>query len=57
MIPSMISGFVSDYLGYKEFFIWVLISTIPAFLITWLVPLEKVEDLSLGDEVQIDESV
>jgi PAT family beta-lactamase induction signal transducer AmpG len=35
----MISGFVSDYLGYKEFFIWVLISTIPAFLITWLVPL------------------
>lgn len=43
MIPSMISGFVSDYLGYKEFFIWVLISTIPAFLITWLVPLKKVE--------------
>ena len=39
IIPSMISGFVSDYLGYKEFFIWVLISTIPAFLITWLVPL------------------
>lgn len=41
MIPSMISGFLSDYLGYKEFFIWVLISTIPAFLITWLVPLNK----------------
>ena len=39
IIPSMISGFVSDYLGYKEFFIWVLISTIPAFLITWIVPL------------------
>jgi PAT family beta-lactamase induction signal transducer AmpG len=43
MIPSMISGFVSDYLGYKEFFIWVLISTIPAFIVTWLVPLEKTE--------------
>jgi len=43
MFPSMISGFVSDYLGYKDFFIWVLISTIPAFLITWLVPLKKVE--------------
>lgn len=41
IIPSMISGFVSDYLGYKEFFIWVLISTIPAFLITWLVPLNS----------------
>jgi PAT family beta-lactamase induction signal transducer AmpG len=44
MIPSMISGFVSDYLGYKEFFIWVLVSTIPAFLITWLVPLKPVEE-------------
>ena len=44
MIPSMVSGFVSDYLGYKEFFIWVLIATIPAFLVTWLVPLKKVED-------------
>lgn len=41
MLPSMISGMVSDYLGYKEFFIWVLISTIPSFLVTWLVPLKK----------------
>lgn len=47
MIPSMISGFVSDYLGYKEFFIWVLISTIPAFLITWLVPLKKADENDL----------
>ena len=45
MIPSMVSGFVSDYLGYKEFFIWVLISTIPAFLITWLVPLATQAEL------------
>jgi PAT family beta-lactamase induction signal transducer AmpG len=44
MIPSMVSGFVSDYLGYKEFFIWVMIATIPAFLVTWLVPLQKVEE-------------
>ncbi|WP_432714571.1 MFS transporter [Pedobacter sp.] len=41
MIPSMISGWISDYLGYKEFFIWVLIATIPAFIVTWLVPLRK----------------
>ena len=43
MVPSMISGFVSDYLGYRDFFIWVLISTIPAFIITWLVPLKAPE--------------
>jgi PAT family beta-lactamase induction signal transducer AmpG len=44
MIPSMISGLVSDYLGYKEFFIWVMIATIPAFIVTWFVPLRKVAD-------------
>ncbi len=43
MIPSMISGWLSDHLGYKEFFIWVLISTIPAFLVSWWVPLRKPE--------------
>jgi len=45
MIPSMVSGIVSDYLGYKEFFIWVMIATIPAFLVTWLVPLQKVNEI------------
>lgn len=40
-LASMVSGLVSDYLGYKQFFIWVLIATIPAFLVTALVPLQK----------------
>ncbi len=44
MIPSMVSGYLSDFLGYKEFFLWVLVSTIPAFLVSWLVPLRKIED-------------
>lgn len=38
MIPGMMSGYLSDYLGYQNFFIWVLIATIPAFLVCWLVP-------------------
>ncbi|WP_317168823.1 MFS transporter [Parapedobacter sp. SGR-10] len=50
MIPSMISGLLSDYLGYKEFFIWVLIATIPAFVVTWLVPLQKPEEEILATE-------
>jgi PAT family beta-lactamase induction signal transducer AmpG len=50
MIPSMISGFVSDYLGYSAFFIWVLIATIPAFLITWLVPLKQAPDNELESQ-------
>ncbi len=38
MLPGMLSGFVSDWLGYKYFFVFVLIATIPAFIITYLVP-------------------
>lgn len=40
-IASMISGAISDYLGYAQFFIWVLVSTLPAFLVSWLVPLKQ----------------
>jgi len=43
LLPSMISGWVSDFLGYKSFFIWVMVATIPSFLITWLVPFRKTD--------------
>jgi len=43
MLPSMISGYVSDLLGYKAFFIWVLIATIPSFLITYFAPFNNAE--------------
>ncbi|WP_241330137.1 MFS transporter [Chryseobacterium arthrosphaerae] len=38
MIPGMFSGMISDWVGYKIFFVWVLIATIPAFLVTLFVP-------------------
>lgn len=38
MLPGMLSGFMSDILGYRNFFIFVLLFTIPALLITWFVP-------------------
>lgn len=47
MIPAMLSGYLSDIMGYKTFFIWVLFATIPAFLVTWLVPLKKMESEEL----------
>ncbi len=43
MIPSALSGFISDFLGYRHFFIWVMFATIPAFLVTWLVPFRVTE--------------
>ncbi len=41
MLPGMLSGYVSDVLGYKNFFIFVLLCTIPALLITWFVPFSR----------------
>ena len=38
MLPGMMSGFFSDWLGYRMFFIMVLFCTIPALLVTWFVP-------------------
>jgi PAT family beta-lactamase induction signal transducer AmpG len=43
MIPSMLSGYISDKLGYKVFFIWVLIATIPSFLVSFFVPFHNPE--------------
>ncbi len=50
MLPSMISGYVSDYLGYKTFFIWVMIATIPSFLVAWFVPFKEVEKIEASPE-------
>jgi PAT family beta-lactamase induction signal transducer AmpG len=49
MLPSMVSGYISDFLGYKHFFVWVLFATLPSFLVTWLVPFRETD---LTDTVQ-----
>lgn len=55
MIPGMLSGWVCETLGeffnkpggYEPFFIFVLIATIPAFLITYFVPFKYKGDGTL----------
>lgn len=54
MIPGMMSGWLSDVLGYHDFFIWVLVATIPAFLVTWLVPFTYADN---GDDIQKKKSI
>ncbi|AXB56886.1 MFS transporter [Flavobacterium fluviale] len=34
MLPGMVSGFIQQYLGYQNFFIWVLIATIPGLILS-----------------------
>ncbi len=38
MIPGMVSGWLSDHLGYQQFFLYALLAAIPALLIAWFIP-------------------
>lgn len=59
MVTGMASGFLSDLMGYKLFFIAVMFATIPAFLITWFVPFthpdgKEVSTAELNEELKND---
>ncbi|MDH3902331.1 MAG: MFS transporter [Xanthomonadales bacterium] len=41
MIPGMFSGWLQELMGYQFFFIWVLVATVPSFIVTLLIPLDK----------------
>jgi PAT family beta-lactamase induction signal transducer AmpG len=41
MIPGMFSGWLQELIGYQYFFIWVLIATVPSFIVTLLIPLDR----------------
>ncbi len=38
MLPGMVSGWLCDMMGYPTFFIFVMLVTIPAFLMAWKIP-------------------
>jgi PAT family beta-lactamase induction signal transducer AmpG len=40
MVPGMWSGCVQAHLGYRHFFVWVILATIPSFLVATQIPLE-----------------
>jgi len=40
MIPGMFSGWLQELIGYQYFFIWVLVATIPSFIVAMLIPLD-----------------
>ncbi len=41
MLPGMISGWIQEQIGYQNFFIWVMICTIPGFVMAKLIKVEK----------------
>jgi len=40
MIPGMFSGWLQELIGYDRFFVWVMLATIPSFLILFFIPLD-----------------
>ncbi len=41
MIPGMVSGWLQEIIGYQHFFIWVMIATIPGFIILPFIPIDE----------------
>jgi PAT family beta-lactamase induction signal transducer AmpG len=41
MVPGMFSGWLQELIGYQYFFIWVMVATVPSFIVTLLIPLDK----------------
>jgi len=41
MLPGMISGWLQDIYGYEQFFLRVLLATLPGFLIVAILPLDR----------------
>ena len=40
MLPGMWSGWLQEIIGYPHFFVWVLLATIPSFIVAAKIPLE-----------------
>jgi PAT family beta-lactamase induction signal transducer AmpG len=40
MFPGMWSGWLQDHIGYRHFFSWVILATVPSFIVAMWLPLE-----------------
>ena len=40
MIPGMFSGWLQEVIGYQHFFVWILLATVPSFIVVYLIPLD-----------------
>jgi PAT family beta-lactamase induction signal transducer AmpG len=37
----MWSGWLQETIGYQHFFVWVMLATIPSFIVAALIPLDR----------------
>ena len=43
-IPGMLSGTIKDAIGFKWFFVYVLIAAVPSFIVAFLVPFREIKE-------------
>jgi PAT family beta-lactamase induction signal transducer AmpG len=41
MLPGMVSGWLQELMGYQHFFVWVMICTIPGFIMAKLIKVDR----------------
>ncbi len=41
MLPGMISGWIQEIIGYQNFFVWIMLCTIPGFLVIRFLKIDK----------------
>ncbi|HUI09311.1 MAG TPA: AmpG family muropeptide MFS transporter [Bacteroidota bacterium] len=51
MLPGMASGAIQEWLGYPHFYIWVMLSTIPGFIVTAMITIDK----SFGKRTEVQQ--
>ena len=44
MLPGMVSGLIQEALGYRHFFVWVMLATLPSFFVAKLIAEDVADD-------------
>jgi len=53
IVPGMVSGWIQSKIGYERFFLWVLVSSVPAMIMGRFVPIHGPRP-ALGDQALVE---
>ncbi len=45
MVPGLFSGWLADIIGYRQFFVWVMLATLPGFLVAFTIKVQPRETI------------
>ena len=50
MLTGMVSGFLQEWMGYVNYFVFVMVATIPSFLACWFAPFHHTDVAARADQ-------